>query len=191
MTVNKTFLILLLASVSYTAYNAAAVSENFEISTTIDHEIVLGNLRTASTDADVRKTGDISLGTIVIDSEYTEWSNWNYSDTGIIHFYEQGGIISADNATLGYFTANVPNPEECDTDPMPACAGLTILTDDKYGYIKNLFGSSKGMNTCSFGIKYSGSSNNFKVIPTDCVLSDFKTTSGTHTGTLTISYTPS
>ena len=192
MTTNKTFLILLLAGVSYTAYNAAAVSENFEISTTIDHEIVLGNLRTASADANLDVTGNINMGTIIVNSQYTGITEWYYDYSGIIIYRNKGAIVSADNATLGYFTANVANPEACSKlSPevyMDPCAGLAFSSP----FIDNLFGGSESdLNGCFFDFAYDGE-NNFIVRPAYCYIETMpKVIFGTHTGTLTINYTPS
>ncbi|MBR1649195.1 MAG: hypothetical protein IJ689_06335 [Alphaproteobacteria bacterium] len=103
MTTNKTFLILLLAGVSYTAYNATAVSENFIISTTIDHEIVLGNLRTASTDViDVQNS--LNFGTIVIDKNISEGT---CAATSAGKLDCNGGVIEVSNTSWGRFIANV------------------------------------------------------------------------------------
>ena len=50
----------------------------------------------------------------------------------------------------------------------------------------------EGANYCDFNIKYSGTSNIFKVYPFDCIINDISVvTHGSHSGTLTISYTAS
>ncbi|MBR1648785.1 MAG: hypothetical protein IJ689_04215 [Alphaproteobacteria bacterium] len=186
---NKTFLILLLLGVSYTAYNAAAVSENFEISTTIDHEITLGNFRTASDDADVTKNADINLGTLVINPAYEGYTSWRYSDSGV-RYDTQGAIISAPNAAVGTFSANIPNPEDCNA-PNYNCGGLRIRGNYGNSFIINLFGGSDGGNICGFWFKYSGNSNSFTVYPDHCAIGKVASvTSGKHTGTLSIEYTP-
>ncbi|MBR1648729.1 MAG: hypothetical protein IJ689_03920 [Alphaproteobacteria bacterium] len=113
--INKTFLILLLAGISYTAYNAAAVSENFEISTTIDHEITLGGFRAASTDAGLKTDRDMDLGTITIDPSYVPpdsdmiWSDIIYNSSGTVTSID-GVVTHADNIKFGRFSANIPNP---------------------------------------------------------------------------------
>ncbi|MBR1648466.1 MAG: hypothetical protein IJ689_02580 [Alphaproteobacteria bacterium] len=177
---NKTFLILLLAGVSYTAYNATAVSENFEISTTIDHEIVLGNLRTASTDANITKTGDINLGTIVISDDASGGTDWGYDENGNYHWdYGNPYIVSADNASPGYFTADIPNPEACNT-ASNSCGGLWVGGLDMFH-----------PGWCGFKIKYTGNSNVFKVFCYDCAIDISKAIIGKHEETITISYNAS
>ncbi|MBR1649276.1 MAG: hypothetical protein IJ689_06760 [Alphaproteobacteria bacterium] len=111
---NKTFLILLLFGVSYTAYNAAAVSENFAISTTIDHEITLGNFRAASADANLDVTGDLALGTITINPIYQTGSFMPDTNGGIyiVEGTEQksGGVISVSGGHTGRIRVNLPDP---------------------------------------------------------------------------------
>ena len=189
---NKTFLILILIGISYTAYNAAAVSENFAISTTIDHEVTLGSFRAASADAGLDVTGNINLGTIIVNTDYSEGSV-SYNESGIVTNLS-GAIVSADNATLGYFTANVPNPEECNDESVIAgdmCAGLRITGTD-HGWIDDLLGGNiSDYNGCIFHFRYVGN-NKFKVFPLVCIINTIKTLSfTTNTGTLTIEYTPS
>ncbi|MBR1649169.1 MAG: hypothetical protein IJ689_07765 [Alphaproteobacteria bacterium] len=188
---NKTFLTLLLLGVSYTAYNAAAVSENFAISTTIDHEITLGNFKTSAADPDVRKKGDLNMGTIYVNPNATKETPFWYDSSGIFYKGSWGdAIVSADNATVGTFTANIPNPSDCIDSSNQACGGL-LITGTSEGYIGSLFGGSDG-NGCYFYIDYSESSEEFKVYPGDCmIMAPTTVTKGVHTGTLTISYTPS
>ena len=187
---NKTFLILLLLGVSYTAYNAAAVSENFEISTTIDHEIVLGNFKAASEDGNIIKTGDISLGTIVINKDATGITAWEYSDSGIFRLKSGNGIVSAPNITVGTFTANIANPSAC-TTASNSCGGLNIAGNHGSS-IYNIFGGNSNSKGCNFYMKYNESADNFKVYPIVCQINDSsQVTTGTKTGTLTVSYTPS
>ena len=187
--INKTFLILLLASLTYTVYNAAAVSETFEISTTIDHEIVLGSFSAASADGNLNKTEDINLGTITINPAHDGETYWRYSDSGIVDIDHPGAVISADMAIVGRFTANIQNPEDCvNIIHGDTCNGLSVTE-----YIDNLFGgSASDLNGCGFAFKYVESENIFRVYPSHCYMdTPSKVTSGTHTGTLTISYTPS
>ncbi|MBR1648579.1 MAG: hypothetical protein IJ689_03155 [Alphaproteobacteria bacterium] len=181
---NKTFLILLLAGVSYTAYNAAAVSENFAISTTIDHEIVLGNLRTASADANITKTGDINIGTIVINPASERFGQVNYSPNGTVTEIF-GPVISATSASPGTFTADIPNPEGCMILERNSCHGITVTQ-----FMPGLLGSKNSW--CNFFFIYTGSDNIFKIYPRDCYFkTPSDTTAGPHSGTLTISYTQS
>ncbi|MBR1649125.1 MAG: hypothetical protein IJ689_05960 [Alphaproteobacteria bacterium] len=187
---NKTFLTILLLGFSYTAYNAAAVSENFAILTIIDHEIVLGNFRSSAADGNLNKTGDISLGTIYINPNATQETNWSYSTSGVCILHNGDAITRADNATIGTFTANVSNPNECNGDNIN-CAGLSV-TGNLGRWITSLFGGSG--TSCQFRIYYSGDFNIFKVFPYWCRIDEGAVsgvTTGTHTGTLTISYTPS
>ncbi|MBR1648039.1 MAG: hypothetical protein IJ689_00385 [Alphaproteobacteria bacterium] len=189
MTTNKTFLTLLLLGLSYTAYNAAAVSENFAISTTIDHEITLGNFRAASADANLDVKGDINLGTIYINPIYSgDPTTWGYTDSGIIGYNNQGAIIRADNQSVGFFTANIANPEACNT-ATNSCGGLEVFG----GYRSAVypFGSG-GEKWCHSYIKYSGEGNLFKVFLSHCYLDTVSDIiPATRTASLTITYTPS
>ncbi|MBR1648501.1 MAG: hypothetical protein IJ689_02765 [Alphaproteobacteria bacterium] len=179
---NKTFLILLLFGVSYTAYNAAAVSENFAISTTIDHEIVLGNFKTASADANITKTGDINIGTIVINPAAVSGFVF-YNLNGTVRS-KTGSVTDATAATPGTFTANIANPEAC-TGITTGCSGLSVPL--LHGLLSD---NGSGYNTCEFRIIYE-SSNAFKVTPSYCGFENSSQTPGTHEKTITISYTPS
>ncbi|MBR1647976.1 MAG: hypothetical protein IJ689_00060 [Alphaproteobacteria bacterium] len=105
MTTNKTFLILLLAGVSYTAYNASAVSENFEISTTIDHEIVLGSFRAASTDAGLGVDDNLEIGVITIDPTKASGGTGPEADWDGGWW---GGVISVKGYKDGHFRASIP-----------------------------------------------------------------------------------
>ncbi|MBR1648028.1 MAG: hypothetical protein IJ689_00330 [Alphaproteobacteria bacterium] len=107
---NKTFLILLLTGISYTAYNAAAVSENFAISTTIDHEITLGSFRTASMDVDFDVTRDINIGTIVINKNLNSGSLYRLDCNDTLE--TRGGIVEVRNESMGLFSTNVDLGEE-------------------------------------------------------------------------------
>ncbi|MBR1648784.1 MAG: hypothetical protein IJ689_04210 [Alphaproteobacteria bacterium] len=161
---------------SYAAY--ASNSATMTVTATIAHDVSLS------------VTQDIDLGTITINPGYTEEdTQWTYSDSGVISFNNQGAIVWADNATLGTFTANVPNPEECTyMGPFESCSGLQL---DK-GYIDNLFGGSESdLNGCYFTFEYTGRSNTFKVYPHCYMETPTKVTHGSHSGTLTISYTAS
>ncbi|MBR1648628.1 MAG: hypothetical protein IJ689_03410 [Alphaproteobacteria bacterium] len=153
---------------SYQAY--AGNSATMSVTATIAHDVSL------------TKTGDLSLGTITINPAYTgSDTGWSYSDSGVISFENQGALVSADNATVGTFTANIPNPS--------ACGGLYI-TGNYTLAVANLFGGSiSDMNGCDFDMSYSGSGNTFKVYPYNCYINNVsKVTPGSHSGTLTISY---
>ncbi|MBR1649186.1 MAG: hypothetical protein IJ689_06290 [Alphaproteobacteria bacterium] len=167
MTANKTFLILLLADVSYTAYNAVAVSENFAISTTIDHEVTLGSFRAASAD-DLTVTGDINIGTITINPADGYGEVW-YDSAGNVSRLE-GGVIAATKATFGTFTANVEHPELCEGNNS-ACAGLS--TPDN-GYIFDVFGGGGNTHSsyCDSNLKYSGEGKVFYRVLRYCRYAD-------------------
>ncbi|MBR1648297.1 MAG: hypothetical protein IJ689_01690 [Alphaproteobacteria bacterium] len=157
---------------SYAAY--AGNSATMTVTATIAHDVSL------------TKTGDINLGTITINPAYTGFSLWNYSDSGVIRYTEQGAIVSAPNATVGTFTANIPNPSACNTVSV-SCGGLSVYDE---GYVYNLFGGNDRSNFCDIYFKYSGIENKFEVSPYDCGIDDIsKVTPGNHSGTLTISYT--
>ncbi|MBR1648660.1 MAG: hypothetical protein IJ689_03575 [Alphaproteobacteria bacterium] len=162
---------------SYAAY--AGNSATMTVTATIAHDVSL------------TKTRDISLGTITVNPAYTGTdTEWNYSDSGVISFYNQGAIVSAPNATIGIFTANIANPTACNS-ASNGCGGLSVEGNPGH-YIDNFFGGSGASNGCVFIIKYSGSSNNFNVYPHGCWIEDIsKVTTGAHSGTLTISYTAS
>ena len=184
---NKTFLILLLLGISYTAYNAVAVSENFEISTTIDHEIVLGNFRTSSADANFYVSGDIDMGLFVINTEYEGETYWQYSNTCKIYYTAGQAIVSASNQSIGYFTADIPNAHDCGRITTHSCGGLGFSRD--YVWIFNLLGANSGW--CDFAIEYSGHDNVFKAFTQQCKITDAsKVTEGVHSGHITIVYNP-
>ena len=158
---------------SYAAY--AGNSATMTVTATIAHDVSL------------TKTGDINLGTITIDPAYTGFSLWNYSDSGVIRYTEQGAIVSAPNATVGTFTANIPNPSACNT-ASDSCGGLSFLDHITEG----IFGEKYAGNYCKVIIKYSGNDNIFKVYPDYCQMyRPDKTSVGSHSATLTIQYTAS
>ncbi|MBR1648850.1 MAG: hypothetical protein IJ689_04550 [Alphaproteobacteria bacterium] len=192
MTINKTFLIFLLAGVSYTAYNAAAVSERFEISTTIDHEIVLGNFKASAIDSHLSVNRNISLGTIYINST---WSGGSFS----ISYYNSGTYLSGSPSTsyvtvsggsIGTFLTS-ESILSC-SSASTSCNGFSL----NGGRIYNIFGGSNNSNYCDFVMSFGGyaytypANNAMKVYPRNCIINDFsKITTGDHSGTLTISYT--
>ena len=137
---------------------------------------------TIANDVSLSVTQDLDLGTITINPAYDgATTKWNYNDSGSIKYTNQGAIVSADNATFGTFTANIPNPTAC-INGAPGCGGLSFEEID-------LFGRAGG---CGFVILYSGSDNIFNVIPGACAIQDISSvTTGEHEGTLTISYTAS
>ncbi|MBR1648085.1 MAG: hypothetical protein IJ689_00625 [Alphaproteobacteria bacterium] len=177
---NKYILMLGVAGVALGSYAAyAGNSATMTVTATIAHDVSLS------------VTQDIDLGTITINPAYTGVTQWGYSDSGVIIYETQGAIVSADNMTVGTFTANIPNPSACNTSTS-ACGGLAIEGNDEDNFIYNFFG--EGDNYCGFHIKYSGTGNIFKIysMPNECYISDVsQVTPGPHSGTLTISYTAS
>ncbi|MBR1648504.1 MAG: hypothetical protein IJ689_02780 [Alphaproteobacteria bacterium] len=172
---NKYILLLGVAAVSIGSYAAyAGNSATMTVTATIAHDVSL------------TKTGDINLGTITINPAYTgDTTRWGYSESGAISYTNQGAIVSAPNATVGTFTANIPNPTACNSGHW-TCGGL-FLNSPGFSFL----GESGSDNGCSFYIKYSGSGNAFKVVPNDCYIRNVDlATTGSYSGTLTISYTP-
>ena len=155
---------------SYAAY--AGNSTTMSVTATIAHDVSLSVIQ------------DIDMGTITINPAATEFTMWSYDNNGK-YFPDVGdAIVSADDATLGKFTANVPNKE--------STAGLNLIASKDLAGIENLFGGNDGSNFCPFCIGYTGEDNIFRVSIGDCYISDVsKVTPGSHSGTLTISYTAS
>ena len=176
---NKYILMMGVAGVVLGAYSAiASNSATMTVTATIAHDVAL------------TKTGDINMGTITINPAYSgSATEWDYSDSGVIDLYSQGAIVSATSPiTVGTFTANIANPTDCDGIENP-CGGLRVTGNDGE-YINNIFGGDDDSNFCGFKIKYSGTGNSFKVYPVDCMIYDVSSvTTGSHEGTLTISYT--
>ncbi|MBR1648173.1 MAG: hypothetical protein IJ689_01070 [Alphaproteobacteria bacterium] len=179
---NKTFLILLLVGVSYTAYNAAAVSENFAISTTIDHEIVLGNFRTASTDAGLKTDRDMDLGTITInpsyvfDDDWMQWSDIVYNSSGNVTEITHA-VTHADNIKFGRFSANIPNPTACNGSSH-RCGGLSL--DNYYMRVGTPI-------SCENLKIYYLSDQTFEIRPEYCTLTGIPKAQS-YQGTINISY---
>ncbi|MBR1648367.1 MAG: hypothetical protein IJ689_02070 [Alphaproteobacteria bacterium] len=163
---------------SYCAY--AGNQDTMNVGVTIVHDVSL------------TKTRDINLGTITLnpDANSNGMTMWNYNSSGEYIARSGNGIVSADDATVGIFTANIPSPSDCDSnDGHFACGGLSIYGNND-NWIDDLFGSTDGYNYCVFSLKYSSSENNFIVYPSECMINDDLSyiTPGTKTGTLTISY---
>ncbi|MBR1647980.1 MAG: hypothetical protein IJ689_00080 [Alphaproteobacteria bacterium] len=160
---------------TYAAY--AGNSATMTVTATIEHDVSLS------------VTQNLSLGTITINPAYTATDIiWHYSDSGIYSLDNHtlvDSIVSADNATVGTFTANIPNPSACDGTG-DVCGGLRVTQ------VTNLFGGNDNSNACNSALKYSGSRSSFKVYFSMCYIDDIsKVTTGSHSATLTISYTPS
>ncbi|MBR1649289.1 MAG: hypothetical protein IJ689_06825 [Alphaproteobacteria bacterium] len=178
---NKYILLLGVAAVSIGSYAAyAGNSATMTVTATIAHDVSLGNVT------------DINLGTITINPAYDKDDTvWQYSDSRVISLDSQGAIVSAPNATIGTFTANVPEATKtaCNANAAAYCGELHLVGNSG-GFIDNIFGGSD--NACSFNIKYSGTGNTFNVFPKACYIEDVSVvTTGAHSGTLTISYTAS
>ena len=161
---------------SYAAY--ASNSATMTVTATIAHDVSLS------------VTQDLDLGTITINPAYTGETNWNYNwDSGAIYYLNQGAIVSADNATVGTFTANIPNPSACSRGEY-SCGGLSVVGNGPFA-LNDFFGGSGESTYCTFMIHYSESENTFKLSPDECYIGDVsKVTTGAHSGTLTISYNP-
>ncbi|MBR1649038.1 MAG: hypothetical protein IJ689_05510 [Alphaproteobacteria bacterium] len=155
---------------SYCAY--AGNSATMTVTATIAHDVSLS------------VTQDIDLGTITINPAYTEdITRWGYSDSGAISYTNKGAIVSAPNATVGTFTANIANPSACN-GTSNACGGLSLTGN---------YGSANGFTNdfiCFYQIKYDNYS--FKLYPYACVMDNVSSIStDSYEGTLTISYTAS
>ncbi|MBR1648353.1 MAG: hypothetical protein IJ689_01995 [Alphaproteobacteria bacterium] len=178
---NKYILMLGVAGVALGSYAAYAGNEDtMYVGVTIVHDVSL------------TKTRDINLGTITLNPDANSNSEtvWNYNSSGEYIAGRGNGIVSADNATVGIFTANISNPSDCDSnDGYVSCGGLSIYGNNDH-WIDSLFsGDYDHYDNCAFRFKYSGSENNFIVYPSECVIGDLSSiTPGTKTGTLTISY---
>ena len=175
---NKYILMLGVAGVALGSYCAyAGNSATMTVTATIAHDVSLDNVT------------NLSLGTITINPGYTGFTGWNYDDSGEANYFEGQAIVSISNATFGTFTANIPNPSACTGGE--TCGGLRI-TGNEDNYINNLFGGSDESNYCGFRIKYGGLGSIFKVITEDCSIGNvFSVTTGAHSGTLHIEYSPS
>ncbi|MBR1649157.1 MAG: hypothetical protein IJ689_06140 [Alphaproteobacteria bacterium] len=175
---NKYILMFGIAAVSIGSYCAyAGNSATMTVTATINHDVSLS------------VTQDINLGTITINPAYIgDEAYWIYTESGQVDDgVPAAAIVSADNATVGIFTANIPNPEACNNEYY-SCGGLSVKGGDTIT-LNNIFGGSDGSNYCGFYIKYRGEGNSFVVYPRHCSIEDVSQTSpGSHSGTLTITY---
>ncbi|MBR1649254.1 MAG: hypothetical protein IJ689_06640 [Alphaproteobacteria bacterium] len=163
---------------SYAAY--AGNSATMTVTATIAHDVSLA------------VTQALDLGTITINPAGTENSFIFYDESGAIIDSDGDIITAADTPTPGYFTANIPNPLACN-DARPACGGLSLDSGDPVdpNVISNIFGGNSDTNFCGFYIKYTGSSNRFKVFPNDChIYNASDITAGSKSKTINISYNP-
>ncbi|MBR1649256.1 MAG: hypothetical protein IJ689_06650 [Alphaproteobacteria bacterium] len=167
---NKYILMLGVAAVSIGSYcSYAGNSATMTVTATIAHDVSL------------TKTRDLSFGTITINPGYTgEDTNWNYDSNGSVSIPTGMAIVSADNATVGIFTANVPAP----------FTSLSV-TGNSGSDIGGIFGGTIDDNYCGFSIEH-GSGNVFYVYPEVCDMTDVSIVRpGVYEGTLTIEYSPS
>ncbi|MBR1649307.1 MAG: hypothetical protein IJ689_06915 [Alphaproteobacteria bacterium] len=150
---------------SYCAY--AGNSATMTVTATINHDVSLN------------VTQDLDMGTIIINPAYDgDDTDWSYNATGVVYGLD-GAIVSADDATVGEFTANIPNPSAC-VGGYLECGGLELMYNFNFG----------GNNNCDIVFSHT-SGNNFVVYPENCYMSDFSNiTAGEHSDTITISYTP-
>ncbi|MBR1649136.1 MAG: hypothetical protein IJ689_06025 [Alphaproteobacteria bacterium] len=173
---NKYILLLGIAGVALGSYHAyAGNSATMTVTATIAHDVSLS------------VTQDLDLGTITVNPAATEESSCSYTETGVVTCNQGDAFVSASNATVGAFTANIANKTACNT-ASNSCGGLNLGNN---GTVDNIFGGSGADNSCQFYIKYTGSSNIFKVYPWDCMIEEggiSSVTSGSHSGTLTINY---
>ncbi|MBR1648523.1 MAG: hypothetical protein IJ689_02875 [Alphaproteobacteria bacterium] len=160
---------------SYCAY--AGNSATMTVTATIAHDVSL------------TVTQSPSFGTITINPAYpseTDSPYVDYNESGTVRNKTDAYIINATAATPGEFTANIPNPTDCNGSSYE-CGGLEIPNSGEVGVV----GDATGYNYCQFIIKYTGSSNVFKLLPDACNFNDVRrVTAGTHSANLTISYTP-
>ncbi|MBR1648864.1 MAG: hypothetical protein IJ689_04620 [Alphaproteobacteria bacterium] len=156
---------------SYCAY--ASNSATMTVTATIAHDVSLS------------VTQDINLGTITINPAATKYTDWEYTE-GKYSLLSGDGIVSADDATIGIFTANIPNPSACEDTLLQECNGLSV-TPEMY----NIFGGNDNSNSCGASFSYSGTENIFNMYVGGCSIDEGKISSvtpGMHTSTITISY---
>ena len=155
---------------SYAAY--AGNSATMTVTATIAHDVSL------------TITGDINLGTITINPAYSgnDVARWTYSYYGDVTISEQGALVSVPDINVGTFTANMPDPTACNGSN--SVCGLDFYSNESF------FGNTMD-NNCDISVKYVGS-NNFKVYPTNCFITDLSVVPfGLQSQTLYITYAPS
>ncbi|MBR1649343.1 MAG: hypothetical protein IJ689_07095 [Alphaproteobacteria bacterium] len=166
----KNYMLMLgIAAVSIGSYAAyAGNSATMTVTATIAHDVSL------------IAVNDLDFGTITInptDDDPGEAWVVDYDENGIPK-YQTDLIISADDATLGTFTANIPNPSACNSIAT-SCGGLSLS--------ENMV-TLDGTDGCDFFIKYSGSGNVFNLVPDECYFES--PVSGTFEQEVTITYHP-
>ncbi|MBR1648806.1 MAG: hypothetical protein IJ689_04320 [Alphaproteobacteria bacterium] len=178
----KNYILMLgVAGVALGSYCACASnSATMTVTATIAHDVSLS------------VTQDIDLGTITINPAATGDTYWSYNPMGIYSFSQGDAIVSAGNATVGIFTANIPNLSACNSLGK-SCGELSVEGNDYNSGIYDLFGAENNdVNGCDFMIEHKRSGNSFSVFPGGCVIQNASSvTTGSHEGTLTISYTAS
>ncbi|MBR1649348.1 MAG: hypothetical protein IJ689_07120 [Alphaproteobacteria bacterium] len=163
---------------SYCAY--AANSATMTVTATIAHDVSLGNVT------------NINLGTITINPAATEETYWHYDDMGNYSFNHGDAVVSVGNATVGSFTANIPNPSACDTASY-SCGGLSILELESGRYLNGVLSGNDYKTWCSLMIKHRDG-NTFTVYPDECQIEAGEisfVTAGSKSKSFTINYTPS
>ncbi|MBR1648468.1 MAG: hypothetical protein IJ689_02590 [Alphaproteobacteria bacterium] len=129
----------------------------------------------------------MDFGTIYIDPTNIDGGDIYYSESGAIT-RKDAYIVNASAVTPMNFTANITDPSAC-ISATTMCGGLS-LSNEGQAYVVGA--SVKSGNFCQLKIKYTGTENNFKIIPIACYFDAPKAVMfGDHSDTLTISYTAS
>ena len=168
---NKYILLLGVAGVAFGSYCAyAGNSATMTVTATIAHYVSLS------------VTQDIELGTINLNPASMGGTYWGYNSSGVYSKSYGNGIVSAPNATVGAFSANIPNPEDCNIQN-DSCGGLSISASGR------LFGSE---GDCDFKMIHN-SGYDFTLYPAQCYIGDrtAAVSVGAHEIELTINYSPS
>ncbi|MBR1648962.1 MAG: hypothetical protein IJ689_05120 [Alphaproteobacteria bacterium] len=172
----KNYILLLgVAAVSIGSYVAyAGNSATMTVTARIEHDVSL------------TLEGDtMDFGTIYIDPSNTNGGDIKYSESGAIS-YKGAWIVSASAVTPMNFTANIPNKAACNNASY-ACGGLSLADSGE----AHVFGANEN-NYCDLAIKYTGTGNNFKLIPMSCVFNELDdVVLGEHSDTITITYNAS
>ena len=164
---------------SYCAY--ASNSATMTVTATIAHDVSLS------------VTQNLDIGTITINPSLNngvdEDFGFDMDSSGQIH-NQKPAVISVSGTTIGTLTANIANPSACDT-PSSSCGGLGFDGLNNGALLGILSGDDSNYNECDLQIIRSAG-NTFKVYPSLCGAYDLShVKAGTHTKTITISYTAS
>ncbi|MBQ8677607.1 MAG: hypothetical protein IJ529_03985 [Alphaproteobacteria bacterium] len=173
----KNYILMLgVAGVAFGSYCAYADNEaTMTVTATINHDVSLS------------VTQDLNIGTITINPASTrEDHEIYYNLDGTVKHINGDAVTAATSLTPGIFTANIANPSACNT-ASASCGGLSV-TEDVYGIFS---GDSSESDQCYLVIVHD-SANRFKVVPDSCYFRfSSSVVAGTHTKTITISYTAS